>query len=396
MPSARMDLFMTASEPTRPSLTGLRVGLLAGCLVLGAFLAGCGEGDDDGQVARAAGAPQGAGPGGAPGGPQRAVPVSARIAQAGDLEVTLRASTNLRARASVEVIPKQSGVVARLAVEEGASVREGDLLAQLEDEEWRLQASQSEARARAASDAVERARALAELDLISVQEVERLASDSAVARADYELAELRVRNAAIRSPIDGVVTHRYVERGNQVGTTNPAFAVADLTRLEAAVAIPERDAPRVVPGQRVRILLEEGGTPVATGVVERIRPVVDPGSGTVQVTVTVPAGGETVLRPGQFVNADIVTETLSERITLPRTSVLVDGAVPRVYVIEEGIAREREVSLGYSRGDRVEITSGIAPGDTVVVVGQDNLRPDAPVRLMEVDGRAVGGGEGGR
>jgi len=360
--------------------------VLAGLLLL----TGCGDDGDNGQLARAAGPPGGGGPGG--GGPaERAVPVSARIAQVGDLEVTLRGSTNLRARAAVEVIPRQSGLVAEIRVEEGQRVSEGELLAQLEDEEWRLQALQSDARARAAADAVERARALAQLDLISVQEVERLVSDSAVARADSELAELRVRNAAIRSPIDGVITHRYIERGSQVGTTNPAFGVADLTRLEAQVAVPERDAARVRVGQVARILVEEGGAAVAMGRVERIRPVVDPGSGTVQVTVTVPTTGGAALRPGQFVNVDIVTETLPDRITLPRTSVLVDGAVPRVYIVQEGIAREREVTLGYSRGDRVEITGGLQPGDTVVVVGQDNLRPDAPVRLMELDGRAVGG-----
>jgi membrane fusion protein, multidrug efflux system len=378
-------------SPSRPSCGSSCVVRFWAALFTGVlFLTGCGEDGPEGQVARAAGSPPGAGPGG--GGPaERAVPVSARIARAGDLEVTLRGSTNLRARAAVDVIPRQSGLVAEIRAEEGQRVSEGDLLAQLEDEEWRLQALQSGARARAAADAVERARALARAGLVPVQEVERLAFDSAVARADSELAELRVRNAAIRSPIDGVITHRYIERGSQVGTTNPAFGVADLTRLEAQVAVPERDAARVRVGQLARILVEEGGTSVAMGRVERIRPVVDPGSGTVQVTVTVPTTGVTALRPGQFVNVDIVTETLPDRITLPRTSVLVDGAVPRVYIVQDGAAREREVTLGYSRGDRVEITGGLQPGDTVVVVGQDNLRPDAPVRLMELDGRPVAG-----
>src|SRR5690606_42106336 len=111
---------------------------------------------------------------------------------------------------------KQSGVICWVAVEEGARVREGELLAQLEDEEWRLQLVQARARAQAAADAAQRGRALAEQDLVSAQEVERLVSDSAVAAAELGLAELRVRNAQIRSPIAGVVTHRYVDRGAQV------------------------------------------------------------------------------------------------------------------------------------------------------------------------------------
>jgi len=283
--------------------------------------------------------------------------------------------------------------VATIHHEEGDRVQENQVLARLDDEEWRLQAAQARARAQSASERASRARALAELDLISEQEVGNLVSDSAVAASDLELAELRVRNAEIRSPIAGVVTHRYIERGSQVGTTNPAFEVADLDRLEAQVAVPERQAARVQVGQAARILVQEGGEPIATGRVERIRPVVDPESGTVQVTISVSAREDTRLRPGQFVNVDIVTETLGDRITLPRTAVLVDGAVPRVFVVRDGRALEREVSLGYSRGDRIEIASGLEPGDTVVVVGQDNLRPNAPVRLMELDGAPVDGSD---
>jgi membrane fusion protein, multidrug efflux system len=365
---------------------------MAGATVL--FAAGC-EGGGEGAGEAMARAPGGApGAGGPPAGAARATPVSVRVVQPGDLEVTLRASTNLRAREQVDVLPKQGGILARILVEEGARVSEGQALARLDDAEWVLQAEQSEARAQSAKDAVERARALAAMDLVAEQEVERLVSEARVAEADLGLARLRVENAVIRAPFAGTVTHRYVERGQQVTTAAAAFGLADLDRLEALVAIPEREAGRVQVGQVARIILQEGAAPVANGRVERIRPVVDAASGTVQVTVTVAANtGEVALRPGQFVNVDVVTETLEDRITLPRTAVLVDGAAPRVFVIEADVAIEREVTLGYARGDQVEIRTGIAPGDTVVIVGQDNLRPMAPVRVMQRDGQPVTGGE---
>jgi membrane fusion protein, multidrug efflux system len=374
-----------------------RVG--AAALVAAALLAlsACG-GDADGAGAGGTGAPGGPpGMGGGPGGASaRPTPVSAIVAQPGDLEVTLRASTNLRAREQVEVVPKQAGIVAGIQVEEGVRVREGQILAQLDDAEWRLQLQQSEARASSALDAVERARALQDLELVSAQEVERLSSEARVAEAEVGLARLRVENAQIRAPIAGTVTHRYIERGQQVNTAAPAFGLADLDRLLAQLAIPEREAHRVRVGQAARIILEEGAEPVATGEVERIRPVVDAASGTVLVTVMVPARSHDVaLLPGQFVNVDVVTETLSDRITLPRTAVLVDGVAPRIFLINDGQAMEREVGLGYSRGDRVEIRYGLNPGETVVVVGQDNLRPFAPVRLMQLDGQPVAEGGGG-
>ncbi len=386
-----------ASSPSGhhgPVPTGLgRTSLVLLALAALPLLAACGGGEESGGEAMAR-APGGAPGAGAPGGGgARTTPVSVQVVQPGDLQVTLRASTTLRAREQVDVLPKQGGIVAEILVEEGARVTEGQALARLDDAEWRLQADQSEARAQAARDAVERARALARLDLISEQEVERLASDARVAEADVGLARLRVENGVIRAPFAGTVTHRYIDRGQQVTTSAPAFGIADLDRLEAQLGIAERDASRVQVGQEARILLQEGAAPVATGRVDRIRPVVDAGSGTVLVTVSVPArAGDAPLRPGQFVNVDVVTETLSDRITLPRTAVLVDGAAPRVYLIQEDVAIEREVELGYSRGDRVEIRSGIEPGDTVVVVGQDNLRPMAAVRVMQRNGQPVGGG----
>lgn len=351
-------------------------------LVLAALAAlatmGCGEGNDA-EGAQAMDRRPG----------DRAIPVSVRTARPGELRVTLRGSTNLRARESVEVIPRQGGLVDEILVQEGARVREGQVLARLDDEQWRLQARQAEAQATQAAEALVRARTLAQQDLMSTAEVESLVSDSAVARAQAELADLAVRNARITSPIAGVVTHRLIERGQEITAQGPAFAIADIDRLEARVAIPEREAPRIQVGQEARILVGETGEALATGRVERVRPVVDPESGTVEVTVGIGPDQSGNLRAGQFVNVDIVTDLLSNRITLPRTAVLVDGATPRVFVVEDGRAVERQVALGYSRGTEVQIESGVEEGDSVVVVGQDNLRPNVPVRLMEVDGAPV-------
>src|SRR5690606_25938718 len=178
-------------------------------LVASLVLSACGN-DGMPQAEARAGGP-GQGPGGGFGG--RATPVSARVVVPGDLEVTLRASTNLRARQQVDVVPKQAGNVVRVLVEEGARVTEGQALAQLDDAELRLQADQAEARAVAATEAAERARSLQAMSLVSEQEVERLVSEARVAEAELGLARLRVDNAQIRAPIAGTVTHRYVERG---------------------------------------------------------------------------------------------------------------------------------------------------------------------------------------
>jgi len=361
-----------------------RIGSVFALAGLGLLVGACAGGDE------AQGSPAGATS------TERAVPVSAIVTTSGDLQVRMRGSTTLAAREVVDVLPRQGGLVAQVLVEEGDQVGEGQTLLQLDDEQWRLQLQQSEARYRAMVDRIERSRALAQMQLITAQEVQNLVSDSAVVAAELALAELTVRNASVSSPIRGIVTHRRVQRGQQVGTGEVVFTVADLENLEASVAVSERDSHRISVGQEARILLEEGAEPIATGTVERIRPVVDPGSGTVQVTVRVAAQEDQRLRPGRFVHVDIVTELLTERISLPRTAILVDGAAPRVYLYRGGRAVEQEVTLGHSQGTRVEIARGVSAGDTVIVVGQENLRPEVPLRLMQLDGATVVEGNGSR
>jgi RND family efflux transporter MFP subunit len=360
---------------------GASIGSVALAAALAMAVAACGDSQAE--------TPRGNGPGTGAG--ERAVPVAAEVVQPREMQVVLRGSANLRARQEVEVLPKQAGVIGRLLVEEGTSVRAGQALAALDSEEWQLQLQQSEARARATRDAAARAVQLQRQGLISDQEVERLQSEAAVSEADMGLARLRVRNAVITAPISGVVTHRLIERGQLVNSSTAAFRVADVSRLEAAVGVPEREANRVQPGQAARVRVE-GQAPVQ-GSVARVRPVVDPASGTVQVVVEVDPQQGGGLRPGQFVNIEIVTETLDERLTLPRTAVLVDGAAPRVFTVSGGRAQEREVTLGVSQAERVEIRGGVSPGDTVVVVGQSNLRPGVAVNLMELDGRALAEGD---
>jgi membrane fusion protein, multidrug efflux system len=233
--------------------------------------------------------------------------------------------------------------------------------------------------------------ALQRQGLLADQEVERLRSDADVAAADHALARLRVENAVIRAPIAGTVTHRFVERGQVITSQQRAFAVADLSRLEAVLAVPEREAYRIQVGQTALVRIEGGATAQAR--VARMRPVVDATSGTVQTIVEIDPASNPGFRPGQFVQVEIVVETLAERITLPRTAVRVDGPTPRVFVVREGRAAEVDVALGSSQGELVEIRSGLTPGDTVVVVGQDGLRGGVPVRLVEVNGVRVAASE---
>jgi hypothetical protein len=237
----------------RHGVGGLRLPFFRALAATLAFLTtGCGsDGEPNGgggQMARAAEGDFGG---------ERLIPVSARIAVTDALEITLRGSTNLRAQETVEVVPKQAGLVSAILVEEGARVQRATFsLSSM----TRSGASRPPVRGPGPlrGRAVKRARALRSLTSFP----SRRWSGSSRTRPWRPIWSWPsfAWNAEIRSPIAGVVTHRYIERGSR-WEPRPVFEVADVERLEAQVAIPERQAPRVEVGQAARILTRREASP---------------------------------------------------------------------------------------------------------------------------------------
>ena len=118
----------------------------------------------------------------------------------------------------------------------------------------------------------------------------------------------------------------------------------------------------------------------------RISPVVDAQTGTVKVTIAVDPGQEN-LRPGMFVNVDIVVNTHADAVLLPKRALVYAEGRPYVFVVEERdgqtVGVRRAVDLGFSEDDRVEVLSGAHAGEPVIMVGQSTLRDGGQVRVHE-------------
>ena len=310
--------------------------------------------------------------------------VEVYVAEVADVPRVIRAPANISAEATVSVFPRQAGVIREVFREEGVRVEEGEVLASLDDEEWRLQERQARARLESLLEQISRARALAAQDLISPQEVDNVRADSVVATAEVGIAALRVRNANISSPISGTVTHRFVERGSQVGASDESFRIATVENLQIRVAIPERESARIQVGQHVDIIPQGEARSSGSGFVSRVRPVVDPESGTVEVTVAIAPESALRFRPGQFVTASILVDVLESRILVPRGAVLSGRSQESVFVVRDGIVHLTPIVSGVSQGDLLEISGGVAQGDTIVVTGGTNLVDGAPVRIAEI------------
>ena len=339
---------------------------------------------------------------GGPGGGRRAVaaiPVKAEAAVRADISKSVLKNTTLEAERWVDVRARRSGQVVSILKEEGDAVREGDVLAELDSDDARLQAKQMEVAYLDAQRNFARVKKIFESNLISEEQFETAKTQLDRASAQWEQAKLNLSYTRLASPISGIVTVRSVEIGNVVSNNQVVFSVADFDPLLARIRVPEKEIGRIAVGQAARISVETEGEKTFGGRVKMISPVVDPESGTIKVTVEIPVG-DSILRPGMFASVYIITETRKNTLVIPKKALVLEGEGNQVFVFERGEeggkAQRQRVEIGFTDTDRLEVVSGLEDGDLVITVGQEGLRPGADVRIVGEAASASRGGGGGR
>lgn len=358
------------------------LGLFAILLLAGATWTGCSGSTraEDGQGDTATAVPKA----------EEAVPVEVAHLALGPMEAVLRFSTNLEAEESVEVFSQAARQVRELLVEEGQAVGKGQVLLRLQDEEQKTALAKVESQLARAQREYERQQRL---------HAQQLISEQAMSEATYELDQLKLaREEAIRelsytevkAPIGGTVTQRLVGLGDQVTPNQHLFDLVAFSSIVARVYVPEKELPRLRDGQSARITSPALGTATYTGRVERLAPIVDPKSGTVKVTVALP--DTRGLKPGMFVDVELVTATRKDALRVPKRALIYDNDQVFVYRLgaDERVSRVMIQPLLEDR-ESIEPAGGLAVGDRLVVAGQAALKDGARVRVM--DGRSAAPGE---
>ena len=354
---------------------------------------------------------------------EASVPVRLEATRQGPISSFLTSTSNLRPLRDVVLTTQATGVVKEVLVEEGDQVENGRLLCLLDDTELlirlklteqklaqaKLQLEKAHIRERKAqiqiaNTKVELARkedAYAE-KLVSEEEVatlryrvQELEQDERVAasevrefghrveelRAEGEQVELEVSRTRILAPFGGYITHRTVEIGQTVRNLDNLFRLGAFSPLFADVHLSEREASRVNPGQTAMVSLGSAGTDQIQGKVVRISPIVDDATGTVKITVNLPPSGKS-FKPGAFVRVDIKTDTRLEALLIPKRALLEEDGQDFVFVVQGTTANRRNITLGYSDDQDIEVRQGVSAGERVVVAGQGNLTQGAKVRIV--------------
>ena len=311
---------------------------------------------------------------------EEAVPVEVVGLERGTIESALRFSATLEAERDVRVFAEAQRRVVELRVEEGDAVRAGALLIRLQDDAQRSALNKAEIELRQATREYDRQKSLFDRSLVS----EQVFNDAALF---FEQAEIAVddarRNLAyteIRAPFAGIVTERLVNVGDYVSLSQPLFRVVDFDSIVARIYVPEKELPALATGLDARLTADAIGGVSFVGTVDRISPVVDPGTGTVKVTLAVEPDDR--LRPGMFVEVELVTAVHEDALLLPKRAVVYDNDQLFVFRLAEERRVERiKVDLVLEDVESIEPGDNLAEGDQIVVAGQASLKDGALVRL---------------
>ena len=302
----------------------------------------------------------------------------------------IQALGTARANESVEIRPRISSVVTRVAFTEGQLVRKGDLLVELENNEVRAGLAVAVAALSESRSTYNRSESLASTQAISASSLEQLRAAMQVNEAQVAAARARLENTVIRAPFTGRVGLRRVSPGGFVDTSTVITTLDDTDIIKLDFSIPETFLTVVANDMSIaaQSLVYPGRT--FDGTVESIDTRLDPVARSVQVRAVL-ENPDGALKPGMFLTVDLQRDR-GEVLVAPEEAIVPERDEQYVFQVVDGKAVKRRVTLGRRVPGLVEIIGGISAGDLLITEGTHKIMDGSAV---EVVNRHAAQGSGG-
>ncbi|WP_375754473.1 efflux RND transporter periplasmic adaptor subunit [Corallococcus exercitus] len=274
------------------------------------------------------------------------------------------------------------GVVNDIRFENGASVKKGQVLVQLDTSSEAAQLTGAEAEAELARLNRDRAEKLHAQGANTQSDLDAVRARATQAEATVAHLKTLIAKKTIRAPFEGRVGIRQVELGQLVSPGNPIASLQSTTPALVEFQLPQQALAQVKQGQKVRLRVDVFPGESWEGELTTVNPEVELSSRNVRMRATVPNADGRLL-PGMFASVEVLSEASEQVVAIPATAVLFAPYGDSVFTLAEGkdaagkaalLARQQFVRLGERRGDYVAVTSGLKPGQTVVSSGVFKLK----------------------
>jgi len=308
------------------------------------------------------------------------IPVETAISELGNIEALYSGSAVIEAEKEAIIVSKTSGYIKKMYTEEGKYVRKGRLVVKLESEKEELELKRQELTLKKSEADLKRNEELFSGKIISKEEFENHTFRFHSEKNIYNIAKLNLDYTKVKAPISGIITKRFIKEGNLVSFNEPLFKVVNFNSLVIKLHIPETEMNKIKLKQIAEIAVDAIPGKYFSGIIKRISPVIDAGSGTFALTISVDNSSKS-LKPGMFSRVKIVYDTHRDTILIPKDAVLSEDGELSVFVVKNGKAFKTPVKIGYSKNDIVEILSGVKTGTEVVTLGASSLKDKALIKI---------------
>jgi RND family efflux transporter MFP subunit len=272
------------------------------------------------------------------------------------------------------------GTVESVRVELGQAVAKRELLASVDERALAQQLAEAEAWLRQAEQQHRRAESLFERRAVTQAQLIDATTAREVAEARLASARLQLDKARVRAPWAGRIAARHIEIGDYVTPGAPLFELVDSSRLKVRASARSADVPYLAAGREVEVRIDAFPGEVFAARIERLGAELDAASRTLDVEAEIANPGDR-LRPGLLARLLIPRRELPDALVVPSTALVELGESRAVYVVEEGRAVRRVVTLGPAIGEEVVVV-GLAPGDRVIVEGQQAVNDGQKVEEL--------------
>ena len=315
-------------------------------------------------------------------------------------EATLSTVGSIASSKGVAVTAEVPGKVTRVRFESGDEVKAGAVLVELDTSVERAQLASLLSRKGLAVTTAKRSRNLVEGGAIAQAQLDADESSLDTLEADISALRAQIAKKILRAPFSGRLGIRTVNLGQYLNPGEPVTVLESVDGVYVDFALPQKHLDQVTVGMPVRVS-SEGLSVKRQGTVSAVDPNIDPVTRSIQLRASLDGVADTGdLRPGMFVDVEVVLPTKSDVVSVPATAVVHAPYGDSVFVVEpkpedapgmrqtdDGsevkIARQQFVRVGEQRGDFVSLLDGVEVGQTVVVAGAFKLRNNAPVVVSD-------------
>jgi membrane fusion protein (multidrug efflux system) len=274
----------------------------------------------------------------------------------------------------IDLAAKSAGTVKWVGPKEGDQIQKGEKLLKLDMELAATRVTEARARYKQAKKDYDRMKKLSEEGIVSRGQFDTAKTALDTSKAALDAVEVSLNDGSLTSPISGILDRLNVDQGEYINPGQTVMKIVNINTIKVELPVPEKDILYFNKGQHVEIEMEntKGEKRNFSGVIDFVSMTAENTTRTYVVKVVV-NNSEQILRPGMIVRAHLVRRDIEEAIAVPFFTIIDREDGKAVFVVEDGVARVRPIEYGIFQRGIVEIRSGLAIGEQLVIVGQRNL-----------------------